>query len=62
MSIFHEVDTLCIRESNKCRQRNKCLRYLSPRTSTQWEADFFSEYGRFCHGFIEVCETENKTK
>jgi hypothetical protein len=48
MSIFDDSDTLCNRENNKCKLRNKCLRYMKVEQNGDWTADYWQEYGKFC--------------
>lgn len=53
-SIFDYDDTLCQREGNRCKRRNKCLRFNKERNDNNWVADYFSEFGKFCDHFIPM--------
>jgi hypothetical protein len=52
MSIFEELDTLCERQDNKCKQRKKCWRYLDDNREGVWIGDFYGTFGEFCNHFV----------
>jgi len=58
MSVFTRDETLCNRLANQCKQRNKCLRYLRVQGEQDWSADYWSEFGQFCTGFIPLKKKE----
>lgn len=47
MSIFDEVDTLCIRDNNYCKRKKQCLRYMVHHDG-KWEANYWKEFNHFC--------------
>lgn len=52
MSIFDNIDTLCVREGNKCKRKGKCQRFLEQNRSGKWEAEYYDEFGQYCNHFI----------
>ena len=57
MSLFDQEETLCSRENNSCKRRNKCLRYLKVQGDGDWVADYWQNFGRFCDYFIAIPKT-----
>lgn len=53
-TIFEDAWTLCQHENNKCKRRGKCWRYQHQGRDSMWEADYYGEFGQFCHHFIAL--------
>ena len=58
-TIFMDSDTLCNREGNRCKRREKCQRYMKTQGENDWVADYWQEFGKFCDGFIPMKEKTN---
>lgn len=54
MSIYDDIDTLCNRELNRCKLREKCKRYDDARGGMRWEANYWVEFGKRCPHFIPI--------
>ena len=62
MSLFAQDETLCSRENNKCKRREKCLRYMKSQEEASWVADYWFNFGRFCEYFVEIPKAEKTAK
>ena len=60
-TIFAQDETLCQREGNRCKQRNKCLRFNKVQGDNDWVADYWSEFGKFCDYFKPIREKPDAT-
>jgi len=61
-TIFMADDTLCSRENNRCKQRNKCRRYLEEHTDKGWVANYWQEFGQFCDYFMPIKSKRDEAK
>lgn len=62
MSMFDMEETLCDRENNKCKRREKCQRYMSLRGPLDWEAAYWPEFGKLCEYFRPIPKPEKKNE
>lgn len=59
ITIFEYDETLCQREGNNCKRRNRCVRYNRVQGHNDWVADYWQEFGKWCGYYVPIKEKRN---
>ena len=62
MSLYSYDTTLCAHEGNKCKKKEKCLRYVMKPKETEyaWYGEFWRDFGKECDYYIPLERTADK--